>query len=157
MDQENELAKMKFLLVAVVFFLISCFYTYREFKYALLGTVVEAKVTEVYDEKIRGRFGRDLGSRALMDYEFVDKATNRRKDTVALSDDLARTVLEKQGKLQIIYLGGKDGSSRPVGQVSWLWLLIFFASLIGVVFFAWKMHKESSEDAKKWAKLRGSR
>jgi hypothetical protein len=48
-------------------------------------------------------------------------------------------------KLAIQYTPGELGRSRLVGQVSWLWIGIFAASILGLAIFGVLMYREAHD------------
>ena len=82
MDEEDELKKFKWLLFATVAFLISTFYSWREFKFFAWGETAEATITNTFETQSGSR--RRIPLKAV-EYTFTVSATGPRSER----DDVA--------------------------------------------------------------------
>jgi hypothetical protein len=142
MDSDNEIAKAKWLLGGIFLFLISGCFTYRELNFWLRGTDGQATVVQVFES--RGRRG---STSMTIEYEFSDTENNRRKDQQSVSPDSSLPGVGS--KIPIRYTPGKEGSSRLLGGVNWLFIGIFVVSIVlmGIGIFA--LIREANDDGPK--------
>ncbi len=121
MDADAEAAKLKFMLVVVAVFLISCYMSCQELKFATKGKLIEATVTDIKERQTRRSTVREV----YYDY--------RREDNqiwhghAGVSDDYS---VPRGTKIQIEYTGE---DTRLAGQRNWVGLSIFFISLLAMI------------------------
>lgn len=125
MDTENDLARLKWLLIVGVLFLISGFFSWREFKYIVFGTTVDASLVQTYQTEERGRRGR-VKQMLVVEYRFTDKdgSARKEKDTISASSPAPTGPL-----VSIQYLSKSPGSSRLTGHTQRIWMFVFFGCL----------------------------
>ena len=124
MDDDTESWKFVAGLVAVLLFIASTFFAWRELKYTLAGKTATATVDKVTDITV-GTRRRAAGFRHYdrnVHYSFRDAAGNDRSDTdwVPLN-----WVPPPGGTVTVQYL---DDSSRLAGKRNVLGLILFFTS-----------------------------
>jgi hypothetical protein len=137
MDLDQETRQFKRLLRVGVLFLVSIFFVWREFKYAVWGEVVDAHVVEV----------RQLNSGArVVRYDFKDRAGNVVRDSDTVSGDYAIHPGDHGARVQYLP-GGEDEPSRIEGHRNVRSLVIFFAALLLLAVFLWPIVREAREHA----------
>lgn len=84
MDQDNELARFKWLLFAGIMFLISGYYSISELRFAVSGKTIEASLTQVKQTMSTGRRSRP---RLSFEYQFAeaDGKTRSERDVVSVT------------------------------------------------------------------------
>ena len=142
MDDDSESWKFVAGLVAVVAFIASTFFAWRELKYTLAGKTATATVEEVTDITVGRR--RTVGLRhhdRNVHYHFRDAAGNDRRDVdwVPLN-----WLPPPNGTVTVQYL---DDSSRLAGNRNIVGLILFFVSgavvLVGGYLF-WRHVREAT-------------
>ncbi|MDA0833972.1 MAG: hypothetical protein O2955_05360 [Planctomycetota bacterium] len=143
-ETESEALKLKWLLIAGVAFLVSAYYSYREFKYLVWGKTVAAVVTRTYEHQELSRRGRKKTVR-VVEYAFDDENnTNwRERDTVPLK----RTITEPLVAVQ--YLPGERKSSRLEGNSHYfaVWVFLGCVTWLGYSFF--RLYQEANEPVRR--------
>jgi hypothetical protein len=137
MDLEHETARLKWLLIGLLVFVVSAFFSWRELKYAAVGKAVDAKLLRVYESTESGRRGRTTQKLAV-EYWFADGGADR-KETDTLSIDATPPA---GPAVAVQYLAGTPGSSRLAGNGQRVWVLVFFASLAFVGFKVFQVVRE---------------
>jgi hypothetical protein len=138
MDQENELARAKWVLGAVAVFLISGCISYGEIAYFLNGQDGEANITKVYESRSR-RGGASL----TVEYAFSEPGGVARKGMESVPLDWP---VPQSGKVAVRYTPGEDGSARLAGRVRWIGLCVFGASLVMILVFVALLLREGAEE-----------
>ncbi|MBX3438532.1 MAG: hypothetical protein KF861_13655 [Planctomycetaceae bacterium] len=139
-DEEAERAKAGMLLAAIVAFIISGWYSFRELNYLLRGRSVEAEVTRMYEYTVPTRHGPSK-PRLGIEYRFTDADGQSRedKDWVPVSRGLhGRATVEVQ------YLPGPEGDSRLAANRSILGPAVFLACLAFVVLGLMRLIREAN-------------
>lgn len=138
MDQDEELAKFKWLLIAVIIFLGSGYFSYKELKFAVWGATAEARVSETFATRNSSR----RRSRPLLavKYSFTDEDGNQfsERDDVPIDWPVSEN-------MTVQYLPGVEDSSRLLGHSSWLAVCVFLASLGLLGFAGYGLYKEATE------------
>lgn len=142
MDADSELAKAKFLMIAGLAFLVSCYFVYEEVAYAASGQNATANITEVYLVTKKGRFGQERGKSLLTEFAFNEPDGTRRTGSASYSEDW---VPPADLKLPVRYTPGKDGRVRIAGRVNWIGIGFFTVSLCGVLFLGYRLKREADE------------
>jgi hypothetical protein len=88
-DNDNELARAKLLLISGIVFLVSCYVAYVELIYLVRGREIEADVTQVQEVVTRRRF-RERRSLAV-DYRFTEPDGTARTGSDNTGTDWQRT------------------------------------------------------------------
>jgi hypothetical protein len=139
-DQENELARAKWLLIAVLLFLVSGCISYGELDYALRGHDAEARVTKAYESRsTRGR------TSLTVEYEFTEPDGTRRKGMNSVPTDWP---VPPDGTVVVRYTAGADGNSRLAGRVNWIGLTLFAISVGAVIVFIVRLLREAADEPK---------
>jgi hypothetical protein len=111
MDQDEELAKFKWILIAAIAFLVSSYFSYRELKYAVWGATAEATVTRAAETTEMGRRGRRRPM-LVVEYTFSDGSTGQRSERDRVPIDWP----VPEGTVTVQYLPGVAGASRLAGH-----------------------------------------
>jgi hypothetical protein len=139
MDMDDEMRRLKWLLLAGLILIVSAFFSWRELKYAVLGSTVDARLVRTYETTEGGRRGRSR-EKIAVEYEFTDKDGTVRKETDTISTSEPRpagpTVL-------VQYRSGSPDASRLSGNSQRIWLLVFLGCIAFVGFKIWSIMKES--------------
>ena len=134
MDTDDEMKRLKWLLIVGLVFLVSAFFSWREMKYMMLGKEADARLVRTYETTERGRRGRTT-EKLVVEYEFKGSDGASRKE----SDKVDIDAPPPAGKtVAIQYLDGSPGSSRLAGNTQKFWLIVFFGAL---AFFAYKIFR----------------
>ena len=139
MDMDDELKRLKWLLISGVVFLISAFFSWREMTYAISGKEVDASLVRVYETTERGRRGRTIHKLAV-EYEFKGSDGVVRKESDTISVDAPRPA---GPTVAVQYLDGEAGRSRLAGNTQKFWLMIFFGSLAFIGYKIFKLVREA--------------
>lgn len=139
-DMDDEVARFKWLLIGVFAFLISGYYSYSEWKFAIWGRTAEATVTRTYETTESGRRFRKRHY-TVVEYQFpeADGTTRSERDKVS-----AGVVVPGSGRIFVQYLPGVADSSRLAGQTSWISVCVFVGSLIWLGVAGYKLHLEAN-------------
>ena len=116
---------------------------YAELAYLLSGHETTANVTKAYETTIRGRFGIGRGTKIVVDYTFAEPDGTRRTDSCNMSSDWIPTQ-----QVTVRYTPGANGRSRIAGEVNWIWIIIFAASIASIGFFGFRLWREFQEGDK---------
>jgi hypothetical protein len=143
MNSSNELAKAKWLLIAILIFLVSTYLCYAEVAYLVSGRETQANVTSVYEVTKRGRFGINRGKNLRIEYAFAEPDGTRRTDSVTTSTD---TIVGPT--VPVRYTPGVNGRSRLSGHVNWLGIILFVGSLVAMGIFGYRIWRDYSEGMK---------
>ncbi|MBP3956262.1 hypothetical protein J8F10_13310 [Gemmata sp. G18] len=146
MDHADETWKFKCILVCGALFLISCFMCYDELAFQISGKQTAATVTKAYPSSTRRG-----GTETTVEYAWSEPGGAPRK---AMFTTDPSWVAPADGKLQIVYTPGADGSSRLLGQVRWGWIAIFVGSLGAAGAFMFLMWRESRDDGRPRKRVR---
>jgi hypothetical protein len=109
--------------------MVSCFMSCQELKYAWSGKEAAGTVTKVQPDQ--DRFGRRTGYKVW--YEFQNANTNRMASgsTIIDSDEVADYAVGRQ--IEIEYYGDTLPPSRSKGTSNRFWVLLFFGSLAAMI------------------------
>lgn len=135
MDQDEELAKFKRILIAGCIFLMAGYFSYQELKYAIWGTTAEATITRTFDTRERRR---DL---LAVEYTFSDEEGRR----ISERDDVPIDWPLPEDKVSVQYIPGVKDSSRLEGHSSTVAVWVFLGSCAWLGFSFYKLFKEASE------------
>jgi hypothetical protein len=138
MDEEEELKKFKWLLVAVITFLISTYYSWQELKFLVWGQTAQATVTNTFETSSGGRRSKPL---LAVEYTFTDSATGPRSER----DDVPIDWPVPESSVTVQYLPGVADSSRLNGRSSRSAILIFLACVGWLGYQGFKLYKEANE------------
>ncbi|QDT98225.1 hypothetical protein [Gimesia aquarii] len=143
MDEEEELSKLKWLLIAVVVFLVSGFFSYQELKYAVWSTTTEADVTRTYTTEVSSgrRFRRHRKKVLAVEYTFTDKDGNHHSER----DDIPISAPIPGPKVTIQYFSGVENSSRIKGYSRKLAVWIFLGCCVWLGYAGFKLYRLASE------------
>ncbi len=128
MDDESEKRRLVFLLIAIIAFFFSGYYSLIESKYWLWGETASATVNRVYRTNEYSSRGRRRPKQAV-EYTFTDKDGTSRseRDIVALSWPV------KYGEtVGVQYIPGAKHSSRLEGNSNGYSVLIFAVCVVSV-------------------------
>lgn len=154
MDQDEELARFKWILYAGIFFLITGIYSFSELRYALFGKIAEARVISV-DDHVEARVNRRMFSTQnvrVFAYEFQDVDGTLRREQDEVSESWPRPEGET---IKVQYLSGSKHSSRLAGNVKWVAIIGFLVSLSLLVFAIWRLVRMANDPFQKTAGRRG--
>lgn len=138
MDQHEELAKLKWLFISAVTFLISGYYTYQEFRYAMWGHTAEAVVHRIFETSERGFRGRRRQLLAV-EYSFTDQngAQLSERDDVPVNWSVQQSVT-------VQYLPGVKDSSRLLGNSHKFAVWIFVGCIVWLGFTSYGVYREAT-------------
>ena len=138
MDMDEEMGRLKVLLVDAIVFLISAFFSWRELKYIAFGKQADAKLVRTFESTEYARRGRTRQQR-WVEYQFTDASGAVRKE----SDSIPVSLEPLTGPtVHIQYLNGSPGSSRLPANSRRIALIFFFASLAYMGFKFLKLVRE---------------
>ena len=139
-DVQNERAGCLAVLAVSVLFILSTFYSWHEFRYALWGETIEARVTRAFETvELTGR-GRRIEKLAVL-YSFVDPSNNE----VRSERDNVNRDWPAPGETALVqYIPGEPGRSRLSGHRHMLSVVFFFACVVALAAFVYRMHREVS-------------
>ena len=144
MDQEDELQRFKFALIAFVAVVVSGYISWGELKYKLWGKSADATVTEAREEERRGRRGRRYHV-LVVDYTFTEADGTRRSER----DEVSSGTEVSSPTTTIEYLPGVANSSRLAGQEKVFAIIIFVGSLAWMGFSIYSIAREANAPIKK--------
>lgn len=139
-DMDDEVAKFKWLLIGVIAFLISGYYSFSEVKFAIWGRTAEATVTRTYETTESGRRFRKRHY-TVVEYQFAEADGTLRSERDKVS---AGTVVPGISQIAVQYLPGVADSSRLAGQTSLTSICVFVGSLIWLSVAGYKLHMEAN-------------
>ena len=136
MDHDEELGKLKWLLVAVFAFLFSAYFSYQELKFAVAGVTADATVTNTFE--VRG--GRRSSPKLAVEYTFTDEdgAHHSERDDVSIGSSIS-----ENDTISVQYLPGAEDSSRIEGNSNSFAVAIFLGCLIWLGFSFFKLYREA--------------
>jgi hypothetical protein len=145
MDQENEIAKAKWLLISGVVFLVASYLTYREIVYLFQGHNAEGQVVRVFEVTRHRRSFFNRRNNLIVEYSFVEANGTQRSgsDTVRPSWQYP-----EDGAVMIRYTPGKAGRSRLAGQVNWFGVVLFAVSVGAMVLFSIRLWVRAAEETR---------
>ena len=141
MDEEEELAKFKLMLAALVAFLISGYFSYQELQYALFGKTATAQITRTFDTYSRGRRGRRIPKLGI-EYRYTAANGELYDETEYVSPGYA---VPADNQLVVQYRPGVENSSRISGTGNTFWVFIFFGCVAWLAYSGFKLYREASE------------
>jgi hypothetical protein len=137
MDQEFELARFKWILLALVVFIISGCLSWGELMYLVTGKDAEANIGKVYEVTKKGSKWLSI------EYSFSEPdGTSHNGDLNAALDWRPPA----NGKVPVRYTPGKDGNVRLAGAVNWIALGCFGGSMALVAFFGIRLFLQARRE-----------
>ncbi|MDB5338083.1 MAG: hypothetical protein JWN70_3702 [Planctomycetaceae bacterium] len=150
MDQDEELAKFKWILVVGIALIMTGCYSLNELRYAVWGKSVEAKVTGAKEVTNRGRRGRT--STALrIDYQFSEAGGASRTEHDEVSTDWP---LSSDGKVTVQYIPGAESSSRLLGHSNMFSVYLFLGCIACMAIAVYKVSLYVNDDGRSSKKRR---
>ena len=140
MDTDSETAKIKFILFAVVAFVVSGFFAYQELQYSM-----GAKTTDDIIERLGEASGRRGRRVPMVYYRYRDDAGMLRRDSCRIGSGFNGC---EGDKVRIEYL---EDTSRLAGDRNTGPLVIFFGCLAVLCvagFLFWRHVREATRPAK---------
>lgn len=136
---DGEGAGCYLLLWAVVLFLVSTYFTWQEFRYAVFSKSAVAEVVGVEEVEVYRR--RRRVPELVVTYQFTDESTKQpRTGTEHFSIDA-----DIGSKEDVQYFPGKNGDSR-LRRTARSWpIIVFFATIAFAGYSLWKMYLEANE------------
>ncbi|MCA9081312.1 MAG: hypothetical protein KDA58_12185 [Planctomycetaceae bacterium] len=146
MNDDSELQKFKFVLIAGIFFLVSAWYAAQELRYAVFSTRTDAVVNETRIEIVKERRGRRIKRtvevpKLAISYQYAD-ASGSTVHGEAMADPDAN--FEPGQTIAVQYLDGVDDSERIVALTSLWSVYAFLGSLAVMGYFIWQMAREAN-------------
>ncbi|MCA9018312.1 MAG: hypothetical protein KDA77_23525, partial [Planctomycetaceae bacterium] len=135
MDQDEELAKLKWILAAGVAFLVTGYLSFQELKYAVWGTTTEATVTRTFETSTGSR--RRSKMLLAVEYTFTDKEGQSHNER----DDVPIDWPTPGPKVNIQYLPGVEDSSRLEGHSSKVAVWMFLGCCVLLGFAGFKLYQ----------------
>lgn len=135
MDQDEELAKLKWILAAVVAFLVTGYLSFQELKYAVWGTTAEATVTRTFETRERRR------NLLAVEYTFTDTEGTSHSER----DDVPSDWPTPGPKVTIQYMPGVEDSSRLEGHSSKVAVWMFLGCCLLLAFAGFKLYQMASD------------
>ncbi|HVW02198.1 MAG TPA: hypothetical protein VHB77_17735, partial [Planctomycetaceae bacterium] len=125
MDDAAEVRKFKLLLVVVLAFLASAYFSFKEMRYAFWGKAINARLLDV--QQATGNRGR---KRIVVEYEYVDGQGTVRRER----DELSRLAhIPVSEFVEIQYVPGVEDSSRLTSSANWYAVYIFLAMIVALI------------------------
>jgi hypothetical protein len=156
MDFDNEMQRLKWLLVAGVLFLLSAVFSYGELKFAVWGKTAPAKVTRTHETHNGGGFGRrGLRERTpllAVEYQFTEADGTARSERDDVPIDWP---MPENGEISVQYLPGVADSSRLEGHSRMTWVYVFLGSLAWLAYSIYKLWREATEAVRGSGRRRG--
>ena len=137
MDEEEELAKLKWILFAGIAFLLSGYFSFQELKFAVWGTTAQAEVTNTFET----RNSRRGGSLLAVEYTFTDKEGKHYSER----DDVPSSWPSPGPKVTIQYLPGVEDCSRLEGHSSKVAVWVFFGCCAWLAYSGYQLYQLASE------------
>ncbi len=125
--------KLRLAILAVVVFVISGWFTYQEFRYALWGRTAEATVTHVehrQERVYRRRRTPSTRNVTLIALQFPGPDNASHQAELTQSGTLS---VQPQQKLSVQYLPGDADMVRLSGQQNWFAVVFFIGGLFAVI------------------------
>jgi len=140
MDNEDELAQFKRIIMAIIVFLMTMYFSYQEMKYVIWSTTAEATVTRTFETaESAGRFRR----RELLaiEYTFTDEDGQSHNER----EDIPLDHPAPGERITVEYIPGVEDSSRIEGYSSLIpiWIFLGCCAWLGYEFF--KLYREANE------------
>lgn len=122
---DPEVRQVRFLLFALVAWVFAGFQSCSEIRYAWSGQTTQAEIV-----KRSSRF--ESGLPYTLTYRWTDAATGETRQAMyeARAGEFANA-----STIEIVYLPGVEGGSKPSHRRSWIWPVVFFGSTAGVIVF----------------------
>jgi hypothetical protein len=139
MDQDAEMAKLKWWGIGIVAFVISGWWTFSELNYAVRGLVADGDIRSIQQGTQSGRRGR---TREVwkVEYDFPDKTGARISARETLPIDWSPAA---DRKVQVQYIPGSDGSARIYGRGNTFAVIVFIVICVVMSFFAIRLFLEA--------------
>jgi hypothetical protein len=150
MDQEAEMAKLKWLLIAGIGFLISGYFSLHELRYVMFAKTAQANVTQVREKQVTGRRGRTR-TVLVVDYRFTDATGTTRSENDSLPSDWSGAV---SGTVGVQYIPGVENASRIEGQFNYFAVGGFLVCCAGLAFGLYKLVRLANDPPKTYGKRR---
>jgi hypothetical protein len=140
MDQDQELARFKWIFFAGMTFLVSAYWSFGELKFAIRGKTAEAKITGTHKSAGMRRYGRSNPMLAV-EYQFteVDGTPRSERDDVP-----AGWPLPPSGNATVQYLPGVSDSSRLLGHSQKTAVYVFLGCTGWLGFSCFKLWREAA-------------
>jgi hypothetical protein len=134
-DVEDETAKFKMFMAAVVVFLFSAYFSYEELKYSLWGKVTSATVTQVVHVPARRR----SPAHQLVKYSYQEQGGASGTGEFKASES---SHVDTGAELEVQYLAGDD--SRLNGEKNTISVIVFFVTLAFLAFSIFQMARQAN-------------
>jgi hypothetical protein len=141
MHDSDDLRQVKLILFVGVVFLVSAYYSWREFKYLTFGKSAEAQVTSAEIVERRGRRGRRYEKLAVH-FSFTDDAGASQSGRQELDPDAE---VRTGDVVAIQYIAGDSYSPRHQGTGSKIPVIAFVGSLLFAGGWIWKVAREVNQ------------
>lgn len=141
MDDENEVQKFKWLLIAILAFGISGWYSWTELRYATWGKTVDAEIVRMHETTRRSRRGI-TSTWLVIDYQFSEPGASVRSESDEVPNDNPRP---EGGKVAVEYVPGKPGMSRLAGHRNVIAVVIFGLTLLWLAYQGFQLFREARE------------
>jgi hypothetical protein len=143
MDADNELARAKWLLIAIAVFLFSACISWGEMIYLVFGRETQADISKIYAEvRSSGRFRQRQSETMMIDYSFTEPDGTRRTGTDSIFEGM---VFPSDKKVMVRYTSGAEGRSRLAGHSNWIGIILFLGSLTAIGIFGFRLWREAKE------------
>ena len=139
MDQDNELARFKWLLFAGIMFLISGYYSISELRFAVSGKTIEASLTQVKQTMSTGRRSRP---RLSFEYQFAEADGKTRSERDVVSVDWPAPTA---GTVTIQYIPGVANASRLLGHSNMVWVYVFMGCSVAMAVSIYLLCRAANE------------
>jgi hypothetical protein len=138
MIDNNDLRQGRGFFAVLIFFIISCFFGYRELTYLILGKDASATVTKV-SVITTGRGTREHMYRQVA-FSFVEPNGTQRTGEDNMSISWAPP---SSGVVKVRYTPGTDGRARLAENVNWIGISMFAAAMGLLLFFGVRLWLEA--------------
>ncbi len=150
MDQDEELAKFKWILIVGIALIMTGCYSLNELRYAVWGKSVEAKLTGAKEVTKQGRRGR-TSTVLRVEYQFSEAGGASRSENDEVSTDWT---LPSNGSVPVQYIPSVEHASRLQGHSNMLAVYLFLACIVGAVYAIYKVSLYVNDDGSSSKKKR---
>ena len=137
MNDNDEFQRLKLLLIAVVAFAISGWFSWVELKYKVWGAEAEATVDAATPVERRGRRGRRI-PKLDVSFHYTDESTQR--STSHRFDVSQDSNISHGDQFLVQYLPGVENSARQGGSI---FPILFFGG--SILFMGWSLFSMARE------------
>lgn len=132
MDEEENARQLKLLLIGVVAFCASLYFSWTELRYAIWSYTATADVVSVREKK-----NSEDSPRQVVECGFTDADGQRQQSKLEVSADAP---IQEGGRIEIRYLATTPPTVRLAEERNWFPFVMLLISTIGLGWFLRAMH-----------------